>query len=128
MEILDNFVVKDSKIHLNQYALVIRHYTALAKETYTDKIYYVDDEGAHELEVNVVPKHQLLEIISKTELDNSQYSYMEGIELKTQDFNREIEEIASYGSLEAYEASLPQAQDEFNLDMDYRMSKMELGL
>ena len=45
MEILDNFVVKDSKIHLNQYALVIRHYTALAKETYTDKIYYVDDEG-----------------------------------------------------------------------------------
>lgn len=38
MEILDNFVVKDSKIHLNQYALVIRHYTALAKETYTDKI------------------------------------------------------------------------------------------
>ena len=29
MEILDNFVVKDSKIHLNQYALVIRHYTAL---------------------------------------------------------------------------------------------------
>lgn len=128
MEILDNFVVKDSKIHLNQYALVIRHYTALAKETYTDKIYYVDDEGAHELEVNVVPKHQLLEIISKTELDNSQYSYMEGIELKTQDFNREIEEIASYGSLEAYEASLPQAQDEFNIDMDYRMSKMELGL
>lgn len=128
MEILDNFVVKDSKIHLNQYALVIRHYTALAKETYTDKIYYVDDEGAHELEVNVVPKHQLLEIISKTELDNSQYSYMEGLEVKTQDFNKEINEIASYGSKEAYEASLPQAQDEFNLDMDYRMSKMELGL
>lgn len=93
MEILDNFVVKDSKIHLNQYALVIRHYTALAKETYTDKIYYVDDEGAHELEVNVVPKHQLLEIISKTELDNSQYSYMEGIELKTQDFNRKSKKL-----------------------------------
>ena len=128
MEILDNFVVKDSKIHLNQYALVIRHYTALAKETYTDKIYYVDDEGAHELEVNVVPKHQLLEIISKTELDNSQYSYMEGIELKTQDFNREIEEIASYGSLEAYQASLPEYTDEFMLDIDVSVAMLEMGI
>ena len=128
MEILDNFVVKDSKIHLNQYALVIRHYTALAKETYTDKIYYVDDEGAHELEVNVVPKHQLLEIISKTELDNSQYSYMEGIELKTQDFNREIEEIASYGSLEAYQASLPEYVDDFMLDMECRMTMVEMDI
>ena len=61
-------------------------------------------------------------------LDNEQYSYMSGLEVKTQDFNKEINEIASYGSKEAYEASLPQAQDEFNLDMDYRMSKMELGL
>ena len=53
---------------------------------------------------------------------------MNGLEVKTQDFNKEITEIASYGSKEAYEASLPEAQDEFNLDMDYRMSKMELGL
>ncbi len=42
-------------------------------------------------------------------------SYMSGLEVKTQDFNKEINEIASYGSKEAYEASLPQAQDEFNL-------------
>ena len=53
---------------------------------------------------------------------------MSGLEVKTQDFNKEINEIASYGSKEAYEASLPEAQDEFNLDMDYRMSKIELGL
>ena len=53
---------------------------------------------------------------------------MEGIELRTADPQKEIADIVSYGSIEAYKASLPQAQDEFNLDMDYRMSKMELGL
>ena len=68
------------------------------------------------------------DIDKKEFVDNEQYSYMSGLEVKTQDFNKEINEIASYGSKEAYEASLPQAQDEFNLDMDYRMSKMELGL
>ena len=129
MQILNNFrVTNDNKITLNKYQVVLRRYTALDKSEFEDDIRYLTEEEAHELEVNVVPKHQLLEIISKTELDNTQYSYMEGITLKTQDFNREIAEIAAYGSKEAYEASLPQAQDEFNLDMDYRMSKMELGL
>ena len=75
-----------------------------------------------------MPKHRLLDIVSKTALDNSEYSWMEGIELRTADPQKEIADIVSYGSIEAYKASLPQAQDEFNLDMDYRMSKMELGL
>lgn len=128
MEILDNFVAKDRKIHLNKYALVIRHYRALDKKTYTDKIHYVDEEEARELEVNVVPKHQLLEIISKTELDNAQYLYMEGIPLKTEDTAREIAEITAYGSKEAYEASLPEYVDDFMLDMECRMAMIEMGI
>ena len=52
---------------------------------------------------------------------------MEGIELKTQDFNREIEEIASYGSLEAYQASLPEYVDDFML-MECRMTMVEMGI
>ena len=66
--------------------------------------------------------------LKKNEFDNSEYSWMEGIELRTADPQKEIADIVSYGSIEAYKASLPQAQDEFNLDMDYRMSKMELRL
>ncbi len=128
MKTLDNFAIKDNKIHLNKYAIIIRHYKAIDKENYTDKIHYVDEEDAKELEVNVVPKHKLLELISKIELDNSQYSYMEGIELKTQDFNREIAEIASYGSYEAYQASLPEYVDNFMLDVDCRMSMLEMGI
>ena len=59
---------------------------------------------------------------------NNPYTWMEGIKLRTDDPYTELAEIVKYGSKEAYEASLPEAQDEFNLDMDYRMSKMELGL
>ncbi|MCI8403293.1 MAG: hypothetical protein HFE49_00155 [Clostridia bacterium] len=128
MELLDNFTAKGGKIHLNAYEIIVRYYKNSEKETYTDKTYYADEEQANELETDIVPKHQLMEIVSKTKLDNERFAYMEGIALKTQDFNKEIAEIASYGSLEAYEASLPESQDAFNMDIDYRISKIELGI
>ena len=128
MELLDNFTAKGGKIHLNAYEIIVRYYKNSEKETYTDKTYYADEEQANELETDIVPKHQLMEIISKTKLDNERFAYMEGITLKTQDFTKEIAEIASYGSLEAYEASLPESQDAFNMDIDYRISKIELGI
>lgn len=129
MQILNNFrVTNDNKITLNKYQVVLRRYTALDKSEFEDDIRYLTEEEAHELEVNVVPKHQLLEIISKAELDNAQYSYMEGITLRTQDFNSEITEIASYGSKEAYEASLPEYMDDFMLDMECRMAMVEMGI
>ena len=128
MELLDNFTAKGGKIHLNAYEIIVRYYKNSEKETYTDKTYYADEEQANELETDIVPKHQLMEIVSKTKLDNERFAYMEGITLKTQDFTKEIAEIASYGSLEAYEASLPESQDAFNMDIDYRISKIELGI
>ncbi len=128
MNLIDNFVAKGNKIHLNKYEFVIRHYNSITKEDYTDKYYYVDELGAEELETQLIPKHQLLELISKKELDNSKYSYMEGLEFKTQNFTKEIEEIASYGSLEAYQASLPEFADNYMLDLESRVSLMELGL
>lgn len=128
MNLLDNFVWRNNKIHLNKYEFVIRHYNSITKEDYTDKYYYVDELGAEELETQLIPKHQLLELISKKELDNSKYSYMEGLEFKTQNFTKEIEEIASYGSLEAYQASLPEFADNYMLDLESRVSLMELGL
>ena len=128
MELLDNFNVLDGKIHLNTHEIIIRRYKNADKDAYTDNVYYADAERVTELETNIVPKHQLMEILSKSELDNEQYAYMEGIVLRTQDFGKEIKEIAEYGSLEAYEASLPEATDSFKLDTDYRLSKLELGL
>ena len=122
------FKIKDGKIALNKYRLTIRYYDTLQKQNYTDDVMYVDEDRAYEWEVNRVPKHALWEVVSKTELDTSEYAWMEGIELRTTDTANEIEKIASYGSLEAYTASLPETAEQYMLDLDYRLSKSELGL
>lgn len=125
---INRFFVKNGEIRLNTYEIVVRRYMTTEKSNYEETANYVDDDGAYELEVNYVPKHRLLEITSKTAFDNSEYKWMEGIRLRSDNYFKEIAEIASYGSIEAYKASLPEAQDEFNMDTDYRISKIELGL
>lgn len=122
------FYIKDNHIKLNKYRLILRRYHSLQKDKYVDDIMYLDDDGLYEWEVNRVPKHKLMEIVSKEEIDISAYGWMDGIELKTGNRAKEIAEIASYGSKEAYEASLPETQDAFNMDIDYRLSKLELGI
>ena len=128
MDIIDNFSIINNQICLNSYKLVIRHYKDIDKKEFVDKDYYVNDDRLIELETQIIPKHQLLELISKVKLDNEQYSYMSGLEVKTQDFNKEINEIASYGSKEAYEASLLEYTDEFMLDVDVRVAMLEMGI
>lgn len=127
---MDNnrFFVKDGKIALNKYVIIVRNYHDLKKEEYSDIPHYVDAEGANELEVNLIPKHQLMEFVSKTELDNSGYEWMEGLEVSGDNVISKIAEIASYGSLEAYQASLQETRDEYLLELEYRISMMELGL
>lgn len=122
------FKIEDGKIDLNKYKIVVRKYNSLEKNNYTDEEYYLDDTGLYEYEVNFVPKHKLLEIVSKEKLDTSQYLWMKGIELRANDRIKEIEEIAAYGSLEAYQASLPEYTDEYLLDLDVRLSMIEIGV
>ena len=128
MGILDNFYVEDNKIRLNKYKLVVRDYKTLEKTEHTDTTYYVNEAGMKEWTEQLIPKHQLLELVMKEELDVLAYAWMDGITLRTDNHWKEIEEIASYGSNAAYEASLPESQDAFNMDVDYRISKMELGI
>lgn len=122
------FRAENGKIAFNKYELIVRHYQNVEKTIYLDKIYYVDEAEREEWETQQIAKHRMLELVSKTELDLSGYAWMEGIELKTEQTAAEISRIAAYGSLEAYEASLPESQDSYMLDMDYRLSKLELGI
>ncbi|MGN0106090.1 MAG: hypothetical protein ACI4A5_00150 [Hominilimicola sp.] len=129
MNILDNFYVDETNtIQLNKYKLIVRDYKTVEKTDCTDTTYFVNEADMKEWTEQLIPKHQLLELISKEELDTSAYAWMAGIALKTDNHTKEIEEIASYGSYEAYEASLPESQDAFNMDTDYRLSKIELGI
>lgn len=122
------YIDEHNTVHLNKYIFVIRDYKSVEKKEYTDNTYYLNGESAHEWEVNIIPKHTLLELIKKEELDTSAYAWMEGLPLQTENHEKELEETAACGSLEAYRASLPEANDTFRLDTDYRLSKLELGL
>lgn len=125
---INNFYDLDGVLHLNKYKIVVRYYDSVEKQTYEDVTMFLNDEGLKDMKEQHIAKHQLLELISEEVIDTSDYEWMEGLPLQSDNPIKEIEEIYNYGSKEAYEASLPQAQDEFNLDMDYRMSRMELGL
>ena len=125
---INNFYDLDGVIHLNKYKIVVRYYDSVEKQTYEDVTMFLNDVGLKDMKEQHIAKHQLLELISEEVIDTSDYEWMEGLPIQSDNPIKEIEEIYNYGSKEAYEASLPQAQDEFNLDMDYRMSKMELGL
>ena len=95
---------------------------------YRDNTYYLNDDGYKEWTEQLIPKHKLNELVSDEVIDNTDYVWMAGIELRTSDVWREIEEIAACGSLEAYEATLPESRDAFEVETDYRLSMLELGL
>lgn len=118
----------NNKIRLNTHKVTVRKYHSLEKNEYTDSVCYVNKDGLNEIEVNFVPKHQLYDIVAKEELNVKDYIWMDGIELRTDTPGIEIAEIAACGSIEAYQASLPESTDDFKIDTDYRLSKLELGI
>lgn len=129
MDILNNFRIDgDNRIRLNKRVIVVRDYKTTEKTDYDDTTYYVNDDEYREWTEQLIPKHQLNELISDEPLDTSAYSWMDGIELRTDNHWREVAEIAAYGSLDAYIASLDEARDEYLLDLDCRMSAVELGI
>lgn len=129
MEILNNFYVDgDNRIRLNKRVIVVRDYKTPERTDYDEHTYYVNDVSNKEWTEQLIPKHQLYELISDEPLDTSKYAWMDGIQLRTDNHAKEIARIAAYGSLEAYIASLDEARDEYLLDLDCRISAVELGI
>ena len=128
MELGYFYVDENGVIQLNKYKMVVRDYKTVEKTDYTDTTYFMNEKNAAEWEINIIPKHQLLELVSKTEIDTSDYAWMAGIKLRTDNHAEEIAEIAAFGSVEAYEASLPETSAAYQLESDFRLAKLELGI
>lgn len=129
MDILNNFWIDgDNRIRLNKRVIVVRSYKTIEKNDYDENTYYVNDDTYKEWTEQLVPKHQLNELISDEPLDTSKYAWMDGIRLRTDNQQYEIAQIAAYGSMEAYTASLDEVRDEYLLDLDCRISAVELGI
>lgn len=109
-----NYLIKDNDIAL--------------EDSYVDNYkYFLKDQVQGYLD-RYVSKHKLIEVIKQEEYDNTDFKWMVGIQLRTNNPGAEIPLIYSYGSLEAYQASLPEFADNFMLDLECRVSMMELGL
>ena len=129
MNILNNFWIDtDNRIRLNTRVIVVRDYKTTEKTDYDENTYYVNDDSYKEWTEQLVPKHQLNELISDEPLDTSKYAWMDGIQLRTDNHAKEIAQIAAYGSMDAYNASLDETRDEYLLDLDCRISAVELGI
>ncbi|MCC8067709.1 MAG: hypothetical protein LIO59_00305 [Oscillospiraceae bacterium] len=131
---LERFYVENNTIQLWDVKITERNH-ALSyldedsdEDNYQDVYKYYKAEDVDGYLEQYVAKHKLLEVVATEEYDNSEYEWMAGIELRTDDPNTEIRKIYSYGSVEAYEASLEEAADTYMTDLDYRLSILELGL
>ena len=124
------FRISDGKIKLIKYKAQVLKYKDIEK-TEIDDIdfqYLIDDDELQRLITNFINKHKKIELGTVEELDSSEFSWMEGIEMRTQDTVSELEKIASYGNRDAYEASLEENIASSILDNDFRLTKLELGI
>ena len=122
------YIDNDGIIHLNDVKITTRRYSNLLKNEFIDDIVFCTRERADDLEINYYPKHQLIEFISEEPLDVSDVAWMEGIQLRTVNHPQELQEIYNCGCIEAYEASLPENQQAYMLDLQAQIIKMELGI
>ena len=90
--------------------------------------YFKNEEEYSKWVINFLNKHAKMSEESKETLDTSAVSWVDGITLRTTNYAKEIEDILSYGSREAYEASLPSATDEYLLNLEAEIALMQLGL
>lgn len=125
---MERFYADNGKLAIKSHKITMRRYTDLEKSDYQTYVEYVTDDELTEWTVNFVPKHALWEVVSVEDYDNSAYEWAEGITLRTNNYEQEIKDIIACGSIEAYEASLPEAQNELMLDMGVEIAMLKLGI
>ena len=111
----------------------IKHH-AVIRETYysgeyIDREHYLTDSEWKEWSEQQIPKHKRYELISHEDVDISAYAWADGADVSgAADPMFTANEMIKYTSREEYEASLPENQAEYQVDLDYRLSKLELGI
>lgn len=127
MEDIRLFRVENGLLQLNTHKVVVRAYKTKEKDDYVDTEYFVDEVGLQDLITNI-GKHKSFEITEQTELDTSAYDWVKGLSVDLADRENSIRKILSYGNLDDYKSAQPEAKDEYLLDLDCRVSMIELGV
>ena len=126
---MDLFKVQDGKVELIKNKVITREYHDFEHTVYTDHTdFFTDDEFDGWYNRSVL-KHKRYELISREDIDTTGYSWIDGIDVSGfADPAVAVNEMLKYNSLAEYRAALPENQSLYQLDIDYRISKLELGI
>lgn len=130
---MERIKIEDGKIAVVKHHAFIREYynpVFLPEDTTgITREHYLTDAEWKEWSEQQIPKHKRYELISHEDIDVSAYAWADGVDVSgAADPMFTANEMIKYRSREEYEASLPESQAEYQIDMDYRLSKLELGI
>ena len=130
---MEKFKTESGKIALIKHRAEIRRYLnpALLPENTLNEVrtLYLTDSEWKEWSEQQIPKHKRYELVSHEDIDVSAYAWADGVDVSDEaDPIFTANEMIKYTSREEYEAAQPANQAEYQLDLDYRLSKLELGI
>lgn len=118
---------KNNKVEVAKYKVVTRRYLDFEKTIESFMVDSMTEEEYIDHRDNYVAKHKLFDIVELEELDTSNYNWVTEITLPD-NTGDSLEKIALCNSKEEYEASLEQNKDLYLLDIEERISLLELGI
>ncbi len=121
------FKIENGKIALVKHKVIIQeeHYP----NEFINHTHYLTDSWWKEWSEQLIPKHKKYELISHEDIDISDYAWVDGADVsQSADPLLLAQEMVKYNSKEEYETSLPSCQLNYQCDLDYRISKLELGI
>ena len=130
---MDSIKIENGKIALVKHKAEIREYynpVFLPDDTSgITREYYLTDAEWKEWSEQQIPKHKRHELVSREDIDVSAYAWADGADVSgAADPMFTANEMIKYTSRDEYEAAQPASQAEYQLDLDYRLSKLELGI
>ena len=130
---MEKFKIENGKIALIKHKAEIRRYlnpSFLPENTANEvRIFRLTDSEWKEWSEQQIPKHKRYELVSREDIDVSAYVWADGADVSgAADPMFTANEMIKYRSREEYEAAQPAQQAEYQIDLDYRLSKLELGI
>ena len=121
--------IEDNKIFLIKHRAEIRQHYNFEKTDGITREYFLTDDEWKEWSEQQIPKHERYDLVSHEDIDVSSYAWVDGTDVSgVADPLFLAKEMVKYTSREEYEAAQPASQAEYQLDLDYRLSKLELGI
>ncbi|MDD6988784.1 hypothetical protein [Ruminococcus sp.] len=133
MEML--FQIEDGVIKISKYKVVYKQFydsyvpDTEAGECSVNERYFKTEADAEKFVTGYLSKHKALEYVETAEIDTSSYAWIDGIKVPdgyicAQDY---IDKLMDMGE-EEYNLSLTTTTEDYLLDLDCRLSMIELGV